>query len=125
MGTKNNPGAFDCYAKAEADEPMFVLLARDKHAPALVWLWATLRALDGEDEAVLAEARSCVGAMVSWAEAHGRTSEGQAALVGVLDLMRTVNAAIGGEGAALDPGAMEAALRFLAQPTAPAGEVQP
>lgn len=29
MGTKNNPGAFDCYANAEPDEPMFVLLARD------------------------------------------------------------------------------------------------
>jgi hypothetical protein len=33
MGTKRNPGLSDCYAKAEADEPMFVLLARDKHAP--------------------------------------------------------------------------------------------
>jgi hypothetical protein len=29
MGTKSNPGPFDCYAKAEPDEPMFVLLARD------------------------------------------------------------------------------------------------
>lgn len=36
MGTKNNPGAFDCYANAEPDEPMFVLLGRDKHAPAPV-----------------------------------------------------------------------------------------
>ena len=39
MGTKNNPGTFDCYANAEGDEPMFVLLGRDKHAPTLVWLW--------------------------------------------------------------------------------------
>ncbi len=43
MGTKNQPGEHDCYTKAEQDEPMFVLLARDKHAPALVWLWATSR----------------------------------------------------------------------------------
>ena len=48
MGTKNNPGEFDCYANAQPDEPMFVLLGRDKHAPALVWLWAVLRQLDGE-----------------------------------------------------------------------------
>jgi hypothetical protein len=40
MGTKNNPGKFDCYADAEPDEPMFVLLARDISAPFLVRLWA-------------------------------------------------------------------------------------
>ena len=33
MGTKNNPGQFDCYRNAEPDEPMFVLLARDERAP--------------------------------------------------------------------------------------------
>lgn len=38
MGTKNNPGTFDCYANAAPDEPMFVLLGRDKHAPLLVRL---------------------------------------------------------------------------------------
>jgi hypothetical protein len=41
MGTKNNPGKFDCYEKAEPDEPMFVLLARDPLAPALVEAWAS------------------------------------------------------------------------------------
>lgn len=40
MGTKNNPGDFDCYANAEPDEPMFVLLARDPLAPSLVRDWA-------------------------------------------------------------------------------------
>lgn len=39
MGTKSNPGAFDCYANAQDDEPMFVLLARDHRAPALVRAW--------------------------------------------------------------------------------------
>lgn len=43
MGTKNNPGSFDCYANAEPDEPMFTLLARDPLAPGLVRIWAALR----------------------------------------------------------------------------------
>lgn len=50
MGTKNNPGTFDCYAKAEPDEPMFILLGRDKYAPVLVALWVNLRAADGATE---------------------------------------------------------------------------
>lgn len=40
MGTKNNPGDYDCYAKAEPDEPMFVLLARDPLAATTVRGWA-------------------------------------------------------------------------------------
>lgn len=59
MGTKNNPGKFDCYANAEPDEPMFVLLGRDKHAPLLVKLWADLRAMDGEDIYKVTEAIIC------------------------------------------------------------------
>lgn len=95
MGTKDNPGAFDCYEKAEPDEPFFMLLARDKHAPTLVWLWATLRELDGEDKAVVAEARSVVGDMIGWAYLHGRKSTGlgQSTLAGVCELIRTANAA--------------------------------
>lgn len=56
MSTKNNPGPFDCYANAEPDEPMFVLLGRDKHAPLLVHLWALMRHADGEDAEKIAEA---------------------------------------------------------------------
>jgi hypothetical protein len=48
MGTKNNPGKFDCLEKAEADEPFFVLLARDPHAAHLVSIWAKLRVHDFE-----------------------------------------------------------------------------
>lgn len=44
MGTKANPGKYDCYAKAEPDEPIFVLLARDEHAPEVVRYWAALKA---------------------------------------------------------------------------------
>ena len=63
MGTKNNPGEFDCYANAEPDEPMFVLLGRDPMASALVKLWAHLRALEGEDPDVVSEAIDCAEAM--------------------------------------------------------------
>lgn len=63
MGTRNNPGSFDCYANAEPDEPMFVLLGRDKHTPLLVKLWADLRAMDGEESAKVIEAIQCASAM--------------------------------------------------------------
>lgn len=43
MGTKNNPGDFDCYAAADPDEETFILLARDVDAPARVQEWATKR----------------------------------------------------------------------------------
>lgn len=61
--TKNNPGSFDCYAAAHPDEPMFVLLGRDKHAAVLVMMWAAMRAMDGEEPAKIAEATACYDAM--------------------------------------------------------------
>ena len=93
MGTKNNPGDFDCYEDAEPDEPMFVLLGRDKHAPTLVWLWATLRSLDGEDPEKVAEARDCVAAMLAFAKEHDRPAVGlgQAALAACMELVRVAN----------------------------------
>ncbi len=63
MGTKNNPSAYDCYADAEPDEPMFVLLGRDRHAAALVELWALMREKEGEDKEIVDEARTCAIAM--------------------------------------------------------------
>lgn len=72
MGTKNDPGAFDCYAKAAADEPMFILLARDRHAELLVRVWALLRERDGEAPESVAEARRCATAMARWALEHDR-----------------------------------------------------
>lgn len=41
MGTKLNPGKFDCHANAAADEPLFTLLARDETAPGVVRQWAS------------------------------------------------------------------------------------
>jgi hypothetical protein len=66
MGTKNNPGKYDCLSKAEPDEPMFVLLARDKDAPAVVELWALLRERAGEDKEKIHEALGCSLAMRVW-----------------------------------------------------------
>jgi hypothetical protein len=66
MGTKNNPGAYDCYANAEPDEPMFILLGRDKHAPALIRDWASRRAMAGEDPAKVEEAYACADAMEAY-----------------------------------------------------------
>lgn len=64
MSTKNNPSKIsDCYAKADPDEPMFVLLGRDKHAPQLVEMWAGQRAAEGEDPAKVEEALKCAKAM--------------------------------------------------------------
>ena len=67
MGTKNNPGKFDCYEKAGPDEPMFVLLARDPDAYWAVGKWIEKkRARGGESEEKLAEAQATMLAMVDW-----------------------------------------------------------
>lgn len=73
MGTKNNPGQFDCYANALPDEPMFILLGRDPSAPLLIERWATERStaiLRGErpqsDMAMVREATECAAKMRAW-----------------------------------------------------------
>jgi hypothetical protein len=75
MGTKNNPGKFDCMAKAEPDEPYFILLARDPAAAALVEMWCELRRefirlkiKPREDIAKVIEAHNIAGAMREWRE---------------------------------------------------------
>jgi len=66
MGTKNEPGKFDCYDKAEPDEPMFVLLARDPLAPVLVAQWADLAEAQGTDQDKVLEALDCAAKMEQW-----------------------------------------------------------
>jgi hypothetical protein len=67
MATKQDPGSFDCYAKAAPDEPLFVLLARDSLAPELVEVWAERREAAGNANPVkLAEARACAASMREW-----------------------------------------------------------
>lgn len=94
MGTKANPAPNDCYLKAEDDEPLFTLLARDPLAPQLVRRWVALRIaervgfmpvgtdhcrwvladgasrLGGEEVTKLTEALECADAMEAWAEEH-------------------------------------------------------
>lgn len=67
MGTKTNPGRFDCYTAAEPDEPMFILLGRDRHAAALVNLWAAMRmGEEGPESAKALEALMLANEMLAW-----------------------------------------------------------
>ena len=73
MGTKDNPGKFDCYANAEPDEPMFILLARDMSAPAIVEKWAEFRRglilIDEKpqsDMEMVTDALECAEKMRAW-----------------------------------------------------------
>jgi len=89
MATKAHPGKYDCYTKAEPNEPMFVLLARDRFAHGLVRLWASLRSHDYESAAIdfahlcefakagrrkddkkTTEALACAGAMEAYYEGN-------------------------------------------------------
>lgn len=73
MGTKNNPGKFDCYANALPDEPMFILLGRDPSAPSKVRAWAEDRQTDirlgkrpETDMSAVTDARQCADDMERW-----------------------------------------------------------
>ncbi len=70
MGTKNNPTLNDCYAKAEDDEPVFVLLARDPWAPGLARLWSELRGMVDASGDKSEEASRTADAMEHWASEH-------------------------------------------------------
>lgn len=50
MPTKSNPGVFDCYKAACADEPIFVILGRDPAGPATLRFWRQERQRIGKDE---------------------------------------------------------------------------
>ena len=68
MGTKKNPGPYDCYAAAADDEPIFVLRASDPLAANLVRQWAILY-LDDKKPTTWKkadEARACARAMDLW-----------------------------------------------------------
>jgi hypothetical protein len=75
MSTKNNPGNFDCYAAALPDEPMFILLARDRVAPIIILEWVEFRRRNAqanhahltlEEETQLNEAAACAAEMINW-----------------------------------------------------------
>lgn len=66
MGTKTNPGPFDCYANAADDEPIFVLVASDETAPLLVQKWAKWRENRPGGAAKAEEARRVAASMIEW-----------------------------------------------------------
>lgn len=73
MGTKNEPGQFDCLDNALPDEPWFVLLGRDTQAPGLVMMWAFEREqgiaegrFPESDRAKIAEAQRLATQMIDW-----------------------------------------------------------
>lgn len=79
MGTKRDPGEYDCLAKAAEDEPYFLLLARDVSAPGAVLNWAISR-LEAvkrgdrpqSDIPQIGEALRLAGQMLRWRADHPR-----------------------------------------------------
>jgi hypothetical protein len=73
MGTKNDPGSFDCYDRAEPDEPYFILLGRDPASALTVRYWVSLRRfLSDPDPEQLAEAEALCQKLEDWATSHGK-----------------------------------------------------
>jgi hypothetical protein len=70
VGTKNNPSRYSCFDKAEADEPMFTLLARDPMAPGLIRLWSAQKWQEHGNPEKIAEARGIADAMEAWRKEH-------------------------------------------------------
>jgi len=62
----SNPNS--CINKSDDGEPLFVLCARDKHAPAAVRKWADDYEAAGGRPEKAAEARSCADKMDAWRE---------------------------------------------------------
>jgi len=81
MGTKRNPGQYDCYFKAELDEPIFTLRGKDPVAWFLVMLWVRIReVLAGDDlpeayRAKLKEAWATAEAMRGWHRSEAKNTE--------------------------------------------------
>jgi hypothetical protein len=103
MGTKLNPGPYDCYSRALPDEPLFTLLARDPMAPDLVRRWAEDRMarinagqLAFADTAGVAEAAVLAHSMEVWRTANDgrwRTEKAPEALIDQLKgLLRATEA---------------------------------
>jgi hypothetical protein len=79
MGTKLKPGKFDCYANAKLDEPLFILLARDRSARFVVRFWALCRAVmilvrlkPRTDWAMVREAWTCARDMGAYQKPQAR-----------------------------------------------------
>lgn len=62
-----------CWNRADDHEHVFVIRQRDRHAPALVRLWAAMREKEGEDPDIVDEARETAQLMEDESVAQGRT----------------------------------------------------
>lgn len=91
MGTKNQPGKFDCYSKAEPDEPVFVLLGRDPAAPILINLWADIRSRLGEEQEKIEEACACAEACTAWLVLKGKHENFKAAVVTTEEIFQSAD----------------------------------
>jgi hypothetical protein len=116
MGSKNEPGKFDCYANAGPDEPMFVLLGRDATAPFVIFAWVAFRMQSGDiEDEKLAEAISCAAKMHDHAKKLGKDDalhDGARALSELLDGDITPDEfGVFFEVARTDPGKIVEALR--------------
>lgn len=101
MGTKNNPGSYDCYSNAHPDEPMFVLLGRDPFGGALVRLWAEARDTWKPGDPKIGEALECSREMDRWCRNQSR----RAAYESVLSVLsfETLAAELRRRGATVTP----------------------
>jgi len=73
MGFKRDDGTLEdtCLNKVKPGEPIFVLRAQDKLAPALVFLWAAMAELHGCPYEKADEAKGLAVDMRIWAVDHG------------------------------------------------------
>ncbi|NNG04751.1 MAG: hypothetical protein HKM95_11710 [Inquilinus sp.] len=76
MGTRSEPGRYDCHAKALPDEPHFTLIGRDPFAPPLIEAWAKAAEAAGEDREKVAEARALAVRMRQWRKLNKPPPEG-------------------------------------------------
>jgi hypothetical protein len=59
-----------CLLKSADDEPIFVLVARDKLAVRTVVAWISYAARTGVSDAKIADAQSVASAMLEWQNTH-------------------------------------------------------
>ena len=105
MGTRANPGRYDCLAKAMHDEPYFVLIGRDDdaHDALLTWICKRLEAVlrderSRDDLPQVREAFDCLIAMIAWRNAHSRAGRPPSLDLGPADqawIRQTLNILIG------------------------------
>lgn len=90
---KNDLGPEAVLDKVAVDEPSFVLRAKDKYAPTLVWLWSVMYALEYQDKDVVARAQDIFVKMLAYQSEHGIpvAGIGQSALAALCELIKVAN----------------------------------